>query len=270
MVSSAKSSRFTIMDDDEECQLLKDSNITTDPSSSPILKPRVIRAFTWTRVYILFLHILLLATASAWWSSSRAVLTQIPTQGRTWSPVQEFIRYEINGENNLDHNKHSKLSGPPTAEQEDAWDRLMKPVYFRASREELEKGGETWNDSAELIEGGYLATLGVYHELHCLRQIRLHLYKERYYPNLTDAEEGYLRVHLGQYYVYHCLESLRLTIMCHGNTALYSFIWADLKADNPVSKSASKSVCVQWSSVEGWSSSRMVSPVKSLRRPSEG
>ncbi|KAK3336427.1 hypothetical protein B0T19DRAFT_38557 [Cercophora scortea] len=264
MVFSTKSSRFSSEANDEECQLLQDGDISV-PSSSPTLKSRLTGGFTWSRVYILSLHVFFFVAAGAWWSGvSRGTLTQIPpTQGRTWSPVQEFIQYEINGENNLDHNKHSEFSGPPTDEQEDAWGRLMKPVYFRASREELEKGGETWNNSAELIEGGYLATLGVYHELHCLQQIRLHLYKDRYYPTLTDAEEGVLRVHLD-----HCLESLRLTIMCHGNTALYSFIWADPKAYNPVSKSASRSVCVKWSSVEEWSSSRMISPVKSLRRPS--
>lgn len=28
--------------------------------------------------------------------------------------------------------------------------------------------GESVEDSAELVEGGYLAALGVYHNLHCL------------------------------------------------------------------------------------------------------
>ncbi len=32
--------------------------------------------------------------------------------------------------------------------------------------------GESVEDSAELVEGGYLAALGVYHDLHCLVSIR--------------------------------------------------------------------------------------------------
>ena len=31
--------------------------------------------------------------------------------------------------------------------------------------------GESVEDSAELVEGGYLAALGVYHEIHCLVSI---------------------------------------------------------------------------------------------------
>ena len=41
-------------------------------------------------------------------------------------------------------------------------------VYFAATREELEKGGEALDNLAELIDGGYVATIGAYHELHCI------------------------------------------------------------------------------------------------------
>lgn len=45
---------------------------------------------------------------------------------------------------------------------------LCSAVYFKAEREELERAGESMDDKVELEQGGYLANLGVYHELHCL------------------------------------------------------------------------------------------------------
>lgn len=63
-----------------------------------------------------------------------------------------------------------------------------------------------------------------------------------------------------------------MTIMCHGNSALYSFTWpnsTDLNQalQRPVAKSNGKDVCVKWQSIEDWSYSRMVAPDHLLKRP---
>ncbi|KAH8881938.1 hypothetical protein GQ53DRAFT_734493 [Thozetella sp. PMI_491] len=221
-------------------------------ASTPIRTPQT-QICSWARLYVLALHLVIVVLLALFGSCSKRTLSLPSTLERTWSPVQEFIEFEINGEHALDHNRYSPYSGPPTPDQERAWDDLIKPVYFRASREELERGGERLDNLAELEGGGYLATIGVYHEIHCLRQLRLQLFRDRYYPNLTEAQDKYLHRHLD-----HCLEALRLTIMCNGNTALYSFAWDDPDAHMPATKSNSKSVCVKWSAVETWSHSRMV------------
>lgn len=42
-------------------------------------------------------------------------------------------------------------------------------TYFAATREEMIQGEESLEDgTTQLSSGGYLATLAVYHELHCL------------------------------------------------------------------------------------------------------
>lgn len=47
-------------------------------------------------------------------------------------------------------------------------------MIFRATREEMKRAGEIVDDdTTELIGGGYLASLGVYHDLHCLVCSRL-------------------------------------------------------------------------------------------------
>lgn len=41
-------------------------------------------------------------------------------------------------------------------------------VYFNASVEELKRAGESFENIAELTDGGYPASLGAYHQLHCV------------------------------------------------------------------------------------------------------
>jgi hypothetical protein len=57
-------------------------------------------------------------------------------------------------------------------------------VYFNATVEELEKAGESFVNMAELTDGGYPASLGVYHELHCVVRCPL--------PNLYLLQKKYL------------------------------------------------------------------------------
>lgn len=50
-----------------------------------------------------------------------------------------------------------------------------KATYFNTTREELERAGENLENLSELVGGGYLATIGVYHEIHCV--VRLTVYQ---------------------------------------------------------------------------------------------
>ena len=48
-------------------------------------------------------------------------------------------------------------------------------IFFNVSLEEVSKAEESVTDDiTELADGGYLAILGVYHELHCLVSIVSH------------------------------------------------------------------------------------------------
>lgn len=226
---------------------------------------KITKALTCQRLYMFILHLLLATLVVLVLANTRSHDNHL-IDGRTWSPAQEHIEYEINAEHTTNHSRYSKYSGPPSTEQDKAWDKLMLPVYFNASREELDKAGETFRgeDEAELVDGGYLVNLGVYHELHCLRQLRFYLFQERYYPSLAENQKEYIRQHLD-----HCLETLRLTIMCYGNTALYSFYWDEHNpaAERPVTKSNSKSVCIKWSVLEEWAFSRKVPTDPAFLKP---
>lgn len=54
-------------------------------------------------------------------------------------------------------------------------DLLIIAQYFNASKEELMAGGADPDLSIQVKGGGYIAGLGVYHELHCIVSRSRHL-----------------------------------------------------------------------------------------------
>jgi hypothetical protein len=91
----------------------------------------------------------------------------------------------------------------------------------RASHEEMDLGLEDPEHSVAVADekGGYMISLGVFHELHCLvrffigsekeakntntikRRLKLYLHKEHYYPHLDhgSAEDTYELHHLSKH-----------------------------------------------------------------------
>ena len=58
------------------------------------------------------------------------------------------------------------FAGAPSPEIDKAWGELLAPMNIRVSKAELESNDQ---NSVALPEGGgYLAWLGVFHELHCI------------------------------------------------------------------------------------------------------
>ncbi|KAI0886414.1 uncharacterized protein GGS22DRAFT_128442 [Annulohypoxylon maeteangense] len=128
--------------------------------------------------------------------------------------------------------------------------------------------GESIDDSVLLADGGYLAGLGVYHNIHCLRRLRLFLHSNYYYGNLSETNMEYLRGHLG-----HCIESLRRSIMCNADTSIYTFTWTGAELVRPgvwrpSPKSNQDRKCVIWEPLENWVTERRVPLNPILLKPS--
>ncbi|KAI0381265.1 hypothetical protein F5Y04DRAFT_288908 [Hypomontagnella monticulosa] len=250
--------------DDEE--LLK-TGLLDGSSSIRVKKQRNAKTATFLRFYLILLHAVLLALVlfmvqrvNPFWGANHELI-----EGSTWSPIQKFIKYEVRDRDTHGYHRNKTFAGRPTPEKDRAWDHLIKPAYFNATAEELERAGESLSDIAQLLGGGYLASIGVYHELHCVRQLRFYLYKDRYYPNLTETDNKYLQIHLD-----HCIEALRETVMCNGNTAVISFFWDNPKSSKPAAQSSARSQCVQWDSIERWGYSRMTSTSPDFQKPYVG
>ncbi|MCJ1330069.1 hypothetical protein MMC10_006750 [Thelotrema lepadinum] len=88
------------------------------------------------------------------------------------------------------------------------------------------KDNEWMNTTVKLDEeygGGYMATLEMFHQLHCLNMVRMGLRPERYSFALHyNVSEGTLSKHYD-----HCIDILRQVIMCNGDTSLLTFHWVE-------------------------------------------
>ncbi|RDA90084.1 hypothetical protein CP533_5560 [Ophiocordyceps camponoti-saundersi (nom. inval.)] len=162
------------------------------------------------RIYLYILHGLLIAVFFWFWGQTHFGPRLISSEGRSWSPANRFVEYEVDDRVVAIHGQHSVYAGPPSTEQEEAWDALVqhsepnadvmriKATYFNLSRDELERTGEPTDRIVEVVAGGYMASLGVYHEIHCLRELRCWIYRENYHPNITEGEARNIVGHLGQ------------------------------------------------------------------------
>ncbi|PVI03215.1 hypothetical protein DM02DRAFT_521275 [Periconia macrospinosa] len=171
------------------------------------------------------------------------------------APAMAAIRYVVKNEHDASHSSYTAFSGPPNEDNIHAWEDLIQPTFFSATEQELVNSGVQVDNAVQLREGGYLASLGVHHQLHCLRQFRLFLYQETFYPNLTQPHKRYLQGHLD-----HCIESIRLQVMCSGDLSLYTFTWDGVLAtsNKPHARVRTHRKCVDWERLESWSLGRKV------------
>ncbi|KAI0187900.1 hypothetical protein EV127DRAFT_435571 [Xylaria flabelliformis] len=169
-----------------------------------------------------------------------------------YSPAQGAVVFESRPVDGLAEG--SIYAGYPNSESDAAWNALMEGINLKILPEEMSQLDQ---GSLELKDGtGYLGTLGVYHELHCIKRIRRWIYRDYYYPNATDDEYNERMTHAE-----HCLEFIRQAAMCHGDITVTSFKWLhdrDGHVIEPTTKEGALHQCVRWDTLSGWAKSRRV------------
>ena len=138
--------------------------------------------------------------------------------------------------------RESPYIGKPSPTIEKAWTELFSPMALRVTTADLIQHQQS---SVPLPKGGFLAWLGVYHELHCVKVLRQANYRDHYHPNITQQELRDLQVHAD-----HCVDLLREALMCHGDTeTLTTFVWREgwgkplLSPERPIRK------CLDWTAL---------------------
>lgn len=120
---------------------------------------------------------------------------------------------------------------------------MLQDNNLRIQKEDLEKANITsvpLNDE----QGGYLATLDVFHTLHCVNKIRKLHYSD-YYNDPNPVEDQ--REHFD-----HCIDLLRQVIMCHGDVSLHPYQWKD-DYRWPWPSMRTEHQCRNWDSLMAWS-----------------
>jgi hypothetical protein len=151
-------------------------------------------------------------------------------------------------------------------------------LYFNASEDELILAGASPVTSVQVKDGGYIASLGVYHELHCLGRLRYTLYS----TNITQTNNVLFTEHLGNSQVNapvhcklrpdnkidHCLEVLRISAMCRVDLSVYTFTWSENSdAQFLDAHSSSKRGCVDFEQLEAYAARRGIGLAPTLLRP---
>jgi hypothetical protein len=119
--------------------------------------------------------------------------------------------------------------GSPSPEIDAAWDRIAlnaRPV--RMTLEQLLRTGEkpspVMTRYPDEYGGGYMATVEVIHQLHCIDMLRRVSWGDRNNSSDHDSHgpESFWRTHLD-----HCIEMLRQNIMCHGDVTMLTYDWVE-------------------------------------------
>ncbi|KAK0702005.1 hypothetical protein B0T26DRAFT_735537 [Lasiosphaeria miniovina] len=158
---------------------------------------------------------------------------------------------------------NSPYGGEPTAASDAAWHDLLNNMSVRVTAEELEAHGQT---SVALPEGGgYLAWLGVFHELHCVKMLRQWSWREHYFPNMTAHDHMHQMVHID-----HCLDWLRNAAICRADTsALAVFKWDPRMPHPMLNTHRVPHRCVDWDALMTSHADRLVphQEVVNLKNP---
>ncbi|PVH90641.1 hypothetical protein DM02DRAFT_506826, partial [Periconia macrospinosa] len=112
----------------------------------------------------------------------------------------------------------SQYVGAPSNFIDASWHHLLENATIRVTAEELHS---TNQKSIELPQGGYMAWFSVFHELHCIL-VRQWIYRDHYHPNMSDSEMEERSIHTS-----HCLDVIRSAVMCHADSTLVTFRWAN-------------------------------------------
>ncbi|KAI1128411.1 hypothetical protein F5Y10DRAFT_292062 [Nemania abortiva] len=183
-------------------------------------------------------------------------------------PALEALKWESRVfEGELDAS--SPFKGPPRPELDDAWNNLLGPTAIRVDKEALDRINRT---SVPLRDGsGYMATLDVYHQLHCLVTVpssNLHLalsfpFNISIQPrHLRVRPQKYIRRYLNQDYynmsepnleqhIDHCLDGLRQYVMCNADVVLLTYDWIP-NYSRPWPNFGIRHECASWDAIDEW------------------
>ncbi|KAG2038067.1 hypothetical protein BDR03DRAFT_326585 [Suillus americanus] len=145
-----------------------------------------------------------------------------------FSPVNEAVESIGIVKFNGSFGATSIYRGSPSPELDAAWDEISfnaRPIQM--TLEQLLRTGE--KPSPAMVRypdeygGGYMATVEVIHQLHCLDMLRRVTWSDHYYHDgsMYESPEEF-RTHVD-----HCIEMLRQFTMCAGDTTMITHDWVE-------------------------------------------
>ncbi|KAI1177096.1 hypothetical protein F4777DRAFT_543731 [Nemania sp. FL0916] len=162
------------------------------------------------------------------------------------------------------------FTGAPRPELDEAWHNLLQNDNIRVPRLYLEELNLTTIYTLDGSEG--IASLSVYHSLHCLKKVKRMLFKEQYHQGKSELAMARESKHVD-----HCIEYIRESLMCQPDLSLVTFRWInetaqhdDQSAFYPTNFDVAMHTCADWEALDSWASKRVFNlfNVDLLQRPS--
>ncbi|KAJ8132571.1 hypothetical protein O1611_g1052 [Lasiodiplodia mahajangana] len=143
------------------------------------------------------------------------------------------------------------FNGEPSPELDEAWDDLLYAINVRLTEDELRRVGLNITNRVQVNGGDYLGSIGIYHHLHCLNNLRMVVHWDYYEKKWADYP---FREQFGVEHSDHCINSLRQAVMCHPNTAITTFEWIDEvnALEGKEQKLEAMTTCAKWDSINDW------------------
>lgn len=91
----------------------------------------------------------------------------------------------------------------------------------------------------------YITSLDVYHQLHCLNDIR------KMVAELNSTSSEFVLGRLQSMHKFHCIDSIRQSLMCNADLSLIHFYWAPHPGKH-FPNATTTHVCRKWSNIEEW------------------
>ncbi|KAI1119895.1 hypothetical protein F5Y10DRAFT_259447 [Nemania abortiva] len=124
----------------------------------------------------------------------------------------------------------SVYRGYPNVDVDAAWKRITKVGPFSLTAEDVIKMGKSAEECSKLPEelgGGYMGTVEVFHQLHCLDMIRKYTYLDYYlHKNRDYWGNPLMRVHID-----HCIEMLRQVLMCNSDLGVITYNFVEIRPE---------------------------------------
>ncbi|KAJ7630547.1 hypothetical protein FB45DRAFT_915836 [Roridomyces roridus] len=171
-----------------------------------------------------------------------------------YSPAQDVLRYNAVKFHSGFGSDVEIYDQPPSDQVDKAWEGLYEFAYSKIPRHQalllVNKTYPILGDSPST----YMLALDVFHELHCLDEIRKAMY-QYYYP---PSPEGINSTHMR-----HCLSSLRQSIMCSSDISPVVWQWSE-KSHAAKERADVLHTCRDFSLIQQWSREHFAGPMQNM------
>ncbi|KAI1103697.1 hypothetical protein F4804DRAFT_309321 [Jackrogersella minutella] len=235
----------------------EESDIRLRSPDEPKNGRQPIRMWLRSNVLLLAIFFLLLYIAIALTIDIAAKFTAVQSKQTSeyHNPLMgDILQYEERSEW---YSYGSPWDQDPSDELDDAWDDLLHAINIRVSSDEMGLLGINATNMVQVNGGDYIGSVGVYHHLHCLNNLRMVVHWDYYEPKYAGSP--YFD-HLGKAHSDHCINALRQAVMCHANSAITTFEWVDEETplDGKEQRLQAQTTCAKWDSLDNWARQRVL------------